>query len=117
MMTKACAKSRKRAADGERKRKKKKFNWEPQISDVVLIRNQPHSDAARGVAGKFQHSFIGPYVITNIILPSIYEVLEERGKVREVFNKRVLKSFRGEPEIAEVHPCNHQSTIAPQKTS
>jgi hypothetical protein len=98
MITKAYAKIRKRASDRERKRKKGKFNWEPQLGDKVLVRNQPHSNAARGIAAKFQHPFTGPFSITNIIPPSIYEVSDHHGKVRGIFNKRDLKAFRSEPD-------------------
>jgi hypothetical protein len=114
MIKKAYAKIRNRAADRERRRKKNKCNWEPQVGDVVLIRNQPQSDAARGVAGKFQHSFIGPYVITSIIPPSIYEVSVERGKIRGIFNKRDLKPFRGEPDSRGAPRRPPESDSAPE---
>jgi hypothetical protein len=40
--------------------------------------------------------FVGPYLITNIFPPSVFEISDLNGKVRGKFNKEALKPFSEE---------------------
>jgi hypothetical protein len=58
------------------------------VSEKVLVRAQPASDAAVGVTAKFIHPHEGPYIISRVIPPSTYELSTTSGKVRGEFNKK-----------------------------
>jgi hypothetical protein len=60
---------------------------------MVLVEAGNQSDALEGVTHKFQR----PYRISRLVTPSIFELVDARGKVRGRYNKRALKKFlRGE---------------------
>lgn len=64
------------------------------VGDKVLIRAQQSSDATQKIISKFCELFEGPYSITRRIGQSTYELSDvETGKVRGVFNTRVLKRY------------------------
>jgi hypothetical protein len=79
-------------------RRKKKFKpgttkWKPQVNDLVLVKGQPTSDASRGITGKFQRPFEGPFTIRKTIPPAMYELCDRKGKLRGLFNLRDLKPY------------------------
>ena len=92
----AYYKMRKRAVARERRRKKGNAEWEPKVSDKVLVKTQPMSDAVKGITAKFLYIFEGPFLISKVLDHSVYELKDERGKVRGEFNKRQLKQYREE---------------------
>lgn len=89
----AYVKMKAKALERKKKRKMGIAKWNPQLSDKVLVRCQPVSNAAQGVTGKFIRPYEGPYVITRIIPPSVYEISGNNGKVRGQFNKHSLKPY------------------------
>jgi len=66
------------------------------VSEKVLVRAQPTSDAVVGVTAKFIHPYEGPYRISRVIPPSTYELSTTDGKVAGEFNKCSLKSYQEE---------------------
>jgi hypothetical protein len=79
------------------KRKTGTTKWKPRLNDKVLVRCQPSSDAAQGVTGKFQPPFEGPFIM--------YEVSDDRGKLRGKFNLSHLK-----PYLDSIEWNEHNST-------
>ena len=63
------------------------------MSEKVLVRAQPASDAAVSVTAKFIHPYERPYMISRVISPSTYKLSTTSGKVRGEFNKKSLKSY------------------------
>ena len=90
----AYAKMKQKAAARERRRKTGNANWTPKLNEKVLVRTQPMSDAIKGMTAKFMHVFQGPYIITQLLDHSAYELRDERGKLRGVFNKKQLRQYR-----------------------
>jgi hypothetical protein len=54
----------------------------------------PISDADKGITGKFMRPFEGPYFISKELSPAMFELEDNQGKPRGMFNKRDLKPFR-----------------------
>jgi hypothetical protein len=79
------------------KRKKRKkggtFKWQPQLEERVLVKCQPVSDASQGSTSKFIRVYEGPFCISKVINPNIYEVSDEKGKLRGMFNLRHMKPY------------------------
>jgi hypothetical protein len=92
----AYTKLKLRAEERKKKRKTGITRWEPKLQDKILLRSQPVSNAAEGVTSKFMRPFVGPYLITNIFPPSVFEISDLNGKVRGKFNKEALKPFSEE---------------------
>jgi hypothetical protein len=90
---KAYARMRMRAEERKIKRRAGGTRWKPQLQDKVLVKCQPTSDAAQGVTGKFRRPYEGPFRISKIIIPSIYEVSDDHGKLRGQFNLGHLKPY------------------------
>jgi hypothetical protein len=70
----AYARMRKRALAREKRRKRGKANWEPQLQERVLVKVQPVSDAIKGITSKFMNVYEGPYFISKVLNNSAYEV-------------------------------------------
>jgi hypothetical protein len=83
-----------RKTDARKKNKMGKAHWKPKVTDKVLLRMQPLSDATAGVTAKFLHPYEGPYVIAKIIPPSMFELTGENARIRGQFNKRLLKAYK-----------------------
>jgi hypothetical protein len=79
------------------KRKKRKrggtFKWQPQLEEQVLVKCQPVSDASQGCTAKFMRVYEGPFCISKVIYPNIYEVSDEKGKLRCMFNLSHMKPY------------------------
>jgi hypothetical protein len=93
---KAYAKLKQRAAARKGRRHTGTTVWNPNVNDLVLVRTQPMSDASKGITGKFIRPYQGPWKVTNILTPSIFEITDQQGKIRGVYNKKSLKPFRSE---------------------
>jgi hypothetical protein len=77
----------------EKRNRKRTGNtkWNPKTGDLVLVKCQTFSEAAQGITAKFQLIYEGPYIISKLISPSIYELTEVTGKIRGIFNKSHIK--------------------------
>jgi hypothetical protein len=95
----AYAKMKMKAYERKRKRKTGTTRWEPKLMDKVLLRSQPVSDAARGITSKFIRPYNGPYQITKVCPPSMFELSDMTGKLRGRFNKQSLKPFLQEVDL------------------
>jgi hypothetical protein len=96
---KAYAKMKLKADRRNAKRKKGTVKWEPQLKAKVLVRGQPVSDAAQGLAAKFQRPYEGVFVITKIVSKGMYEISDERGRLRGLFNICHLKPYLSNAEL------------------
>jgi hypothetical protein len=90
---KAYARSKVKAEKRNRKRKTGRTRWRPKLDDLVLVKSQPASDAAQGIIGKFQRPFEGPFTIQKVVNPALFELRDETGKFRGLFNLRQLKPY------------------------
>jgi hypothetical protein len=93
---KAYVRLKQRAAVRRQRRKKGLAMWDPQLRDPVLVRIMPFSEANQGVSAKLMRPFEGPYFISKAISPAIFEIEDDKGKPRGMFNKRDLKPFKTE---------------------
>jgi hypothetical protein len=75
------------------KRKTGHTQWHPTLKELVLVRSQAASDATQGITAKFQMPYEGPYEISKIINSAIFEVSDQTGKIRGIFNKTHLKPY------------------------
>jgi hypothetical protein len=90
---KAYARSKLKAEKRNRKRKSGRTRWLPKLSDLVLVKSQPISDATQGIIGKFQRPFEGPFIVQKVVNPALFELQDEEGKCRGLFNLRHLKPY------------------------
>jgi len=93
-------KMKRKALEGQRKRKAGLPKWESKLHDQVLVKSQRITDALHRVTAKFIPIYSGPYIIAQIITPSTYELSTSDGKIRGEFNKRTFKPFLQENETA-----------------
>jgi len=92
-----------RKIDARKKNKKKdKAHWKTKVNDKVLLTTQPVSDATAGVTAKFLHPYEGPYIITKIIPPSTFELADENARIRDQFNKSLLKAYKEATKGGEI---------------
>jgi hypothetical protein len=77
----------------ERRKKKGLRKWDPGIGEGVLVETCRLSDASRGVTHKFTCPYDGPYYISRLVSPSIFEISDAKGKVKGIINKGALKKF------------------------
>jgi hypothetical protein len=54
--------------------------WDPEIGELVLVESGNHADASRAIIHNFQRPYEGPYVISKIVSPSIFEVSVDLGR-------------------------------------
>jgi len=52
------------------------------------------SDAIKGMTSKCMYVFEGPYVITQLLDHSVYELRYESGKLQGEFNKKQLRLYQ-----------------------
>jgi hypothetical protein len=69
------------------------FRWQPQIGDQVLVKSQPVSDASRGIIGKFQRPYEGPFVIKEVINVHLYKLQSKSGGIKGLFHISHLKPY------------------------
>jgi hypothetical protein len=87
------ARLKKRAEERSRRKKHGRRKWDPVVGEAVLVETLHISDSNRGVTQKFLRPYGGPFWITKIVSPSIFEISDDKGRVRGNFNKRSLKKF------------------------
>jgi hypothetical protein len=80
------------------RRKLGKHRWDPQVGNMVLVKREAVSDAIAGITKKCIHPYQGPYKITKVTAPAMYEIAEVNGKLRGVFKKSALKPYLKESE-------------------
>jgi hypothetical protein len=68
-----------------------KFKQETPSGDLVLAKWQPTSDAAQKISVKFPRAFEEPVTIQKLTLPAMYELGDETGNLRGLFNLRHLE--------------------------
>jgi hypothetical protein len=69
------------------------LKWKLHVGDlVVLVKSQAVSNAA-GVTQKFVRPYVGPWKVTRLINPAIYEVANEHGKITKVFNQSLFTNY------------------------
>jgi hypothetical protein len=90
------------------KRKKGQYKWTPQLNDIVLVKQQPTSDAIQGDTTKFQRPYEGPYVIQNMINPTLFEVTDRTGNQKRLFNKKHLKPYLQIQNILHMKAVNKE---------
>jgi hypothetical protein len=59
----------------------------------VLVKSQLISDAVQCVTEKFQRPYEGPYIIQKIINSSLFQLKDEKGNLRGLFNLRHLNPY------------------------
>jgi hypothetical protein len=77
-----------------RRRKRGQVKWMPRLQEAVLLTTPHQSDMEKDVTAKFQRPYEGPYYVTRIVNPSIYEISDARGKSKGIFNKGSLRLLR-----------------------
>jgi hypothetical protein len=93
---KAYARMKLKAEKRNLKRKTGHTHWHPTLKELVLVKSQTVSDATQGMTAKFQMPYEGPYEISRIITSAIFEVSDQTGKIRGIFNKAHLKPYLSE---------------------
>ena len=64
------------------------------VGDLVLAKGQAVSDAVYDIRKKFVTPYDGPWKVTRVINPSIYEVANEKGKITKFFfNQKAIQHY------------------------
>jgi hypothetical protein len=90
-----------RADKRNAKRETGKMRWQPDLKALVLVKGQPTSDTMLGITSKFHRPFEEPFVGHRRINPSIYELVDSRGKIRGIFSLEQLRPYLEETPEAE----------------
>jgi hypothetical protein len=90
---KAYNRAKTQAEKRKTKKKRGKFEWKPQIGDLVLVRSQPISDANKGIIGKFQQTYEGPLMISEIVSSGLFRLKSESGANKGLFHRSHLKPY------------------------
>jgi hypothetical protein len=90
---KAYNKAKEKAEKRKNQKKRGKFDWKPQVGDLVLVKGQPTSDAIRGIIGKFQRTYEGPFIIGEKISSGVYKLQTELGENKGLFHISHLKPY------------------------
>lgn len=65
-----------------------------QVGDLVLLRTNPVSDAAAGLAQKFALLYEGPLKISSLPHPNVYELVDpQTGKIKGTYNTANLRPY------------------------
>jgi hypothetical protein len=72
------------------KRKTGKIKWHPKVNGLVLVKSQLIPDGVQGATVKFQRPCEGPYSIQKIVNSALFQLKDEKGKCRGLFNLRHL---------------------------
>jgi hypothetical protein len=60
------------------------------------VKQQATADAAMSKSSKFMLPYLGPFRITNITPPAMFELHDMNNKLRGVYHKTAIKAFRTE---------------------
>jgi len=96
---KAYVRMKEKTAKRNKRRKNISSKWKPQVGDLVLAKCQAVSDAVDGITKKFVRPYNGPWKITQVINPTTYEVANEQGKIKTVFNQKAIKPYLTSMEL------------------
>jgi hypothetical protein len=99
------------------KRKTGKYKWFLKLNDLVLVKQQLVSDFKQGVTTKFQRPYEGPYIIKRSLNQYSFEVTDEKGKLKSLFNIKHLKQYQEsnkELTVGSLIEEINNSTISPQ---
>jgi hypothetical protein len=88
------ARLKKRAEKRERREKRGLRKWDPRLGEEVLVEACRLSDANRGLTHKFARPYEGPFSISRIVSPAIFEITDSTGRIRGMFSKGALKKFK-----------------------
>jgi len=61
------------------------------------------SDAIKGMTSKLMHVFEGPYITTELLDHSAYELTDESGKLRGEFNKKQLRLYQEADDETQIY--------------
>jgi hypothetical protein len=93
IVLKAYAKMKGKAEKRKRQKGKGNFRWRPQIGDQVLVKSKPVSDASKGITGKFQRLYEGPFVIKEVVNVYLYKLQSKSGNSKGLFHISHLKPY------------------------
>jgi hypothetical protein len=82
-----------KAAKRNKRRRSSGSNWRPKLGDLVLAKCQAVSDAVDGVTKKFARPYDGSWKVRRVINPTTYEVADEQGVIRKVYNQSAMKRY------------------------
>jgi hypothetical protein len=99
---------KRRAEERHLKKRNGRRKWNTGIGEMVIVEAANQSDALEGVTHKFQRPYDGPYRISRVVTPSIFELVDARGKVRGRYNMRALKKFLGGESLGDSVQGNPQ---------
>jgi hypothetical protein len=91
---KAYERAKDRAEKRRNKKTKGKFEWKPQIDDLVLVKSQPISDANKGIIRKFQQTYEGPFLVGEIVNPGLFKIQNKLGESKGLFHISHLKPYK-----------------------
>jgi hypothetical protein len=63
---------------------------------MVLVKGQPVSDATQGIIAKFQRPYVGPFKITLMVNPYLYELQDAEGSVKGLYHVSHLKPYKSQ---------------------
>jgi hypothetical protein len=89
---KAYNKIKEKAEKRKSQRKRGRFEWTSQVGELVLVKGQPTSDAIRGIIGKFQRTYEGPFIIGERN-SGLYKLQTELGENKGLFHISHLKPY------------------------
>jgi hypothetical protein len=90
---KVYVRMKEKAAKRNKRKRVSGSKWKPQVGDLILAKRQAVSDAVDGVTKKFAGPYDGPWKVTRVINPTTYEVADEQGVVRKVYNQNAMKRY------------------------
>jgi hypothetical protein len=92
-ISKAYNRAKSKAEKIRNKRRKGKFEWNPQIGDLVLVKSQIISDATKDMIGKNQQTYEGPFLIREMTNPGLFRLESELGVSKGLFHISHLKPY------------------------
>jgi hypothetical protein len=90
---KAFIKMKQKAEKRNQRRSVGKHVWNPQVNDMVLVKQQATASVANAKSSKFCLPYLGPFKITEFRPPAMFELRDIDGKLRGVYHKTALKAF------------------------
>lgn len=71
------------------------------VNQPVWRKNFAHSDMANHITAKFTHKFIGPFYVSKKVSPWTYELRDNSGKPRGVWNVKDLKPSNADEDYGK----------------
>jgi hypothetical protein len=76
-----------------RQKKRGRHQWDPQVDDLVLAKQQAVSEANAGFSSKLVHPFHGPFKIVKVMPPAMFQLTGLDRNVRGVYQKGAIKAY------------------------